>query len=92
MTAVCVHVLFEIFVHVFEYEHELVFGVNDIVEADYVVVLEFFHEGNLADSGRWSSFFRVEVDFLEGDRIPRRSFLAFEYRGICTIKNVSELR
>ena len=34
-----VHELFEIFVHVFEDEHEFIFGVDDIVEGDDVVVL-----------------------------------------------------
>jgi hypothetical protein len=38
-----VHVLFEVLVHVFEDEHELVFGVDDVVEGDDVFVLEFFH-------------------------------------------------
>jgi hypothetical protein len=81
-TAVCVHILFKVFVHVFEYEHEFIFGVNDVVEADDVVVFEFFHEGNFADGGRWSAFFRVEMDLFQSYRVACRPLLAFEDGGI----------
>lgn len=62
-----VHELLEVFVHVFEDEHELVLGVNDVVEGDDVFMLELFHEGNFADGGGGGAFFAVEVDFFEGD-------------------------
>ena len=42
--ALCVHVLLEIFVHVVEDEHEFVFGVDDIMEADDILVLQLFHQ------------------------------------------------
>jgi hypothetical protein len=79
----CVHVLFEVFVHVFKDEHELVFGVDDVLEGDDVVVLEFFHEGDFADRGGGCAFFRVEVDFFEGDGAAARPLFAFEDGGIC---------
>jgi hypothetical protein len=63
-TAVCVHVFFEIFVHVFEDEHEFLVGVDDVAEVDDVVVFEFFHEGDFADGCGGCSFFVVEVDFF----------------------------
>ena len=62
--AVCVHVFFEIFVHVFEYEHEFLVCVDDVAEVDYVVVFEFFHEGNFTDGSGGCSFLIVEVDFF----------------------------
>ena len=62
-----VHVFLEVFVHVFEDEHEFVFGVDDVVEGDDVFVFELFHEGDLADGGGGCAFFRVEVDLFEGN-------------------------
>ena len=50
---------------VLEYEDELGLGVDDIVEADNVDVLEFFHERYLADRGRRGAFFGVEVNFFQ---------------------------
>jgi hypothetical protein len=47
------------------------FGVDDIVEADDVVVLEFFHKGYFADGGGWRAFFGIEMDFFEGYCIAR---------------------
>jgi hypothetical protein len=76
--AVCVHVLFEVFVHVFKDEHEFVFGVDDVLEGYDVVVFEFFHEGDFADCGGGGSFLRIEVDFLEGYCAAAGSFFAFE--------------
>lgn len=62
-----VHEFLEVFVHVFEDEHEFVFGVDDVVEGDDIFVLELFHEGDFADGGRGGAFFAVEVDFFQGD-------------------------
>ena len=80
--AVCVHVLFEVFVHVFKDEHELVFGVDNVLEGDDVVVFEFFHEGDFADCGGGSAFLGIEVDFFEGYGAAAGSLFAFEYGGI----------
>jgi hypothetical protein len=46
-----VHVLLQILIHVFEDQHELVLSVNDIVEADDVLVLQLLHQRDLADCG-----------------------------------------
>jgi len=80
--AVCVHVLFEVFVHVFKDEHELVFSVNDVLEGDDVVMFEFFHEGDFADCGGGRAFFGIEMDFFEGHGAAAGSFFAFEDGGI----------
>ena len=73
-----IHVLLEVFVHVFEDEHEFVFGVDDVVERDNVFVLELFHEGDFADGGGGGAFFAVEVDFFEGDELAGLAVAAFE--------------
>ena len=39
-----VHVLFEVFVHIFKYKHQFVFRVDDIVERDDIFVFELFHQ------------------------------------------------
>jgi hypothetical protein len=52
---------------VLEDEHELVLGVDNIVEGDNVLVLELLHERDFADGGGGRALFRVEVDFFEGD-------------------------
>ena len=45
---------------------------------DYIVVLEFFHEGDLADSSGRGAFFGVEVDFFQGDELAGLAVAAFE--------------
>jgi hypothetical protein len=80
LTAVAarVHVLFEVFVHVFKDEHEFVFGVDDVVEGDDIFMLKFFHQGDFADSGRGGAFFGVEVYFFQGDELSGLAVAAFE--------------
>ena len=73
-----IHEFLKVFVHVFEDEHEFVFGVDDVVEGDDVFVLEFFHEGDFADGGGGGAFFAVEVDFFEGDEFTGLAVAAFE--------------
>jgi hypothetical protein len=63
--AVHVHVLFQVEVHELEDEHELRLGVDDIVEADNVGMLELLHETDLADGGRGRPFLGIEMDLLE---------------------------
>lgn len=70
-----------------EHEHQLVFGVNDVVERNYVLVLELLHERNLADGGTGRALFGVEVDLLQGDELAGLSVSAFEHLK-CTIKSV----
>ena len=76
--ALSVHVLLQIFVHVVEYQHEFVFGMNDIVKADYVLVLQLFHKRDLADCSRGCAFFGIEVDFLERYKLAGLSISTFE--------------
>ena len=73
-----VHEFFEVLVHIFEDEHEFVFGVDDVVEGDDVVVLELLHQGYFADGGAGGAFFAVEVDFFEGDELAGLAIAAFE--------------
>lgn len=54
-----IHVFLQIFVHVFEDQHEFVLGVDDIVEGDDVFMLQLFHERDLANSRGWRAFLRV---------------------------------
>ena len=51
VVAAAVHVFLQVLVHVFEDEHEFVFCVDDIVEGDYVLVFELFHERDFANGG-----------------------------------------
>lgn len=66
VVSVCVHVLFEVHVHVLEDEHHCVFCVYNVVKTYDVWMFEFFHEGYFADSGGGSTFVVVEMDFFEG--------------------------
>ena len=62
--AAAVHVFLQVFVHVFENEHEFVFGVDNIMEGDDVFVLELFHEADFANGRAGGAFFAIEVDFF----------------------------
>ena len=59
-----VHVLFEVFVHVFEDEHELVFSVNHVVQRDDVFVFELFHERDFRGWRCWGCLLRCRGGFL----------------------------
>lgn len=63
--AILVHVLLQILFAVLENENEFRLGVYNVVEADDVDMLELLHERDLSDGGRWSSFFSIEMNFLE---------------------------
>ena len=76
---VAVHVLFEVFVHVLEDEHEFVFGVDDVVEGDDVFMFEFFHQADLAYCRAGGAFFAVEVDLFQGYEGAGLAIAAFEY-------------
>lgn len=73
-----VHEFLEVFVHVFEHQHEFVFRVDDVVQRDNVVVLELLHEGDFADGGGGGAFFTVEVDFFQRDEFAGLAIAAFE--------------
>jgi hypothetical protein len=49
--AVGVHVLLQVLLAELEDEHELRLGVDDVVQADDVLVVELLHKRNLADRG-----------------------------------------
>ena len=71
--AVDIHVFLEVAFTVLKYEDELCLGVDDVVEADDIDMLELFHEGDLTDGGRWGAFFCIEMNLLEGDDFVCRS-------------------
>lgn len=70
--AVDIHVLLEVALAILEDEDEFGFGVDDVVEADDVDMLEFLHEGDLADGSRRRPLFCIEVDLLERNDLIRR--------------------
>lgn len=49
--SVGVHVLLQVLIAEFEDEDEFALGVDDVVEADDVFVLELLHERDFADGG-----------------------------------------
>jgi hypothetical protein len=77
--AVCAHVAVEIsLVHVLEDEHQFVLGVDDIVQGDYILVLQLFHQRDFADGGARSAFFEVEMDLLESHELAGLVVSSFE--------------
>ena len=63
--AMRIHVLFEIAFTVLEYEYELCFCMNNVVQPDDVDVLELLHERDLADRSGWCAFFSIEMYLLQ---------------------------
>lgn len=70
---IVVHVLFQILLAELEDEDQLRLGVDDIVEAHDVDVLELLHERYFADRGRGRPFFCIEVDLFQRDNLIRCS-------------------
>ena len=66
-------------------EGEGMFGVDDVVEADDVVVLEFLHQGYFPDCRRRSALLGFQVDFFERDNVAGYAVLALEHGGICSV-------
>ena len=62
-----IHVLLQVSLAVLEDKDKLCFGVDDIVEANDVDVLELLHERYLADGGGRRPFLCIQVDLLECD-------------------------
>ena len=61
----CVEVLFEVEVKVLEDEGELLLGVDDVVQAHDIRVLQLLEDGDLADRRRWDALvLRLEPDLL----------------------------
>lgn len=69
--AMCVHVLLQIPLAVFEDEDQLGLCMNHVVEADDVDVFKFLHERDFTDGGRRGALFRIEMYLLEGDNFVR---------------------
>lgn len=65
--AMGIHVFLQIPITVFEDKDKLCFGVDNVVQADDVDMLEFLHERDLSDRGGGSPFFSIKVDLFEGD-------------------------
>lgn len=68
-----VHVLFQVLLAKLKDKDKLGFGVDDVVQAHDVYVLELFHERDLANSGRGRSFLCVEVDLFERNDLVGRA-------------------
>jgi len=60
-----IHILFEVLFAVLEYEDQLCFGMDNVVETDDVDVLELLHKGDLADRSGWCPFFSIEMDLFQ---------------------------
>ncbi len=86
--AVGVHVFLEIFVHILKDEHEFVLSVNDIVERDDILMFELFHERDFADGSRRCPFFRVEVNFFQGDEFACLTVATFEDLMTCSFSKL----
>jgi hypothetical protein len=52
--------------------------VDDIVEGDYVLVLQLLHQGDFTDGGAGCPLFGIEVDFFEGYKFTRLPVASFE--------------
>ena len=73
-----VHVFFKIFVHILEDEHEFVFGMDDVVQGNYVFVFELFHKRDFADGGTGGALFAVEVNLFQSDEFACLAVTPFE--------------
>lgn len=78
-SAAGIHVFLQILIHVFKDQHELVLGVDDIVEGDNVIMLQLLHERDLADGCGWCAFFRVQMNLFECDEFARLAITSFEH-------------
>ena len=77
-----IHILLQVLVHILKHQHELVLRVDDIVERNNVLVLELFHQRDLADRRRRCALLGVEVDLLEGDELTRLTVPTLEDLGV----------
>lgn len=78
-----VHVALQVLVHELKDEHQLVLGVDDVVQQDNVLVAQLLHKGDFADGRRGRALLRVEVDLLEGDELAGLAVAALEdLRGV----------
>jgi len=73
-----IHILLQVLVHVLEYQHEFVFRVDDVVQGDYVLMPQLFHQGDFSDGCRRCSFLRIEMYFFECHQLAILPVSAFE--------------
>ena len=76
-----VHKLLEVFVHVFEDEHELVLRVDDIVQGHDILVLQLLHQRDFPYGCRRCALLRVKVDFFQRHELARLAVPSFEDLG-----------
>jgi hypothetical protein len=67
--AVLIHVLLEVLFAILKDKDELCFCVDHVVESDDVDVLQFFHEGDLANSSGGRALFSVQMDLFESNNL-----------------------
>jgi hypothetical protein len=68
-----VHILLKVLITVLEDKDKFCLRMYDIVEADDVDMLEFFHERNLPDGSGGRPFLCIEMYLLERDDLISRS-------------------
>lgn len=57
-------------IEVFEHQVQFVRPVNDVDEADDVLVVKFFEQSHFSESCAWDSFVAVfDLDFFEGNNL-----------------------
>lgn len=83
VVSILIHILFQVALAIFENEDELCLGVDDIVEAKDVDMLELLHERDLTDSSGRGSLFSIKMYLFEGDDFVgcARSALTVEVSG-----------
>lgn len=57
--SILVHILLQILLAVFEDEDEFRLSVDNVVQANDVDMLEFLHQRDFTNSGRWCPFFCI---------------------------------
>jgi hypothetical protein len=76
--ALGIHVPLEILVHELEDEHEFIFGVDNIVERDNVLVLELFHQRDFTNGSARGTLFGIEMDLLESYQLAGLAVASFK--------------
>ena len=58
----------QVSVQILEHQYEMFFRRYDIVQTNYVGVVQVFEKRGLPDGREWDAFFLLETDLLEGDK------------------------
>ena len=67
-----VHIFLQVPVAEFEDKNEFCLGVNNVVKANDIDMLELLHKGDFADRSRRSAFLSIEVDLFQSYNLVRR--------------------